>query len=101
METDAAGKHRMDVSGTLQGRAIHSADPMVVILCGARGFRVPWACRVFPLHRMLTNLYLSCPVSWVLVILVNGTMLHITLSRIMRRGTSHFTSGTSAAGQGS
>ncbi|MBQ7207183.1 MAG: MATE family efflux transporter [Lentisphaeria bacterium] len=91
----------MDViSGTLRGLG-HSIKPMIVILCGVCGLRVLWVCWVFPLHRTLTNLYLSYPVSWALVILINGTMLHVILSRIMRRGTSPVTSETSAAGQGS
>ena len=77
----------MDViSGTLRGLG-HSIKPMIVILCGVCGFRVLWVWCVFPLHRTLTNLYFSYPVSWVLVILVNGALLYAVLSRTMRRKT--------------
>ncbi|MBR2356817.1 MAG: MATE family efflux transporter [Lentisphaeria bacterium] len=63
------------VSGSLRGLG-HSIKPMLVIMLGVCGLRVFWVFCVFPFYRTMNNLMLSYPVSWCLVILINGLILY-------------------------
>ena len=75
----------MDViSGTLRGLG-HSIKPMIVILVGVCGFRIFWVCVIFPLHRSMTSLVCSYPISWALVSIVNGLLLYYLLSKLLSR----------------
>ena len=51
--------------GGLRGLG-HSVVPMLVSLTGACLFRVVWIFSVFAMHRTVTTLYLSYPVSWII-----------------------------------
>ena len=62
------------VSGSLRGLG-HSFKPMLVVMMGVCGLRVVWVFWVLPLRRSMETLLVSYPVSWILVILINGTML--------------------------
>ena len=62
------------VSGSLRGLG-HSVKPMLVIMLGVCGLRVAWVWWVLPLSRSMETLFISYPVSWMLVIAVNGAML--------------------------
>lgn len=71
------------VAGALRGLG-HSLTPMIVSLMGACIFRILWVLFVFPLDPTLSQLFLSYPVSWVLVLAVNGGLLWIICSRMLR-----------------
>ena len=72
----------MDViSGTLRGLG-HSIKPMITIIIGVCGFRIFWVCVIFPLHRSMTSLICSYPISWALVSIVNGLLLYYLLSKL-------------------
>lgn len=62
------------VSGSLRGLG-HSVKPMLVIMLGVCGLRVAWVLWVLPLSRSMETLFISYPVSWMLVIMINGAML--------------------------
>ena len=51
--------------GGLRGLG-YSVVPMLVSLTGACLFRVVWIFSVFAMHRTVTTLYLSYPVSWII-----------------------------------
>ena len=51
--------------GGLRGLG-YSVIPMLVSLTGACLFRVVWIFSVFAMHRTLTTLYISYPVSWII-----------------------------------
>ena len=74
----------MDViSGTLRGLG-HSVKPTVVTLMGVCFFRIGWVFWIFPLHPTMENLMLSYPVSWILVSIVNGTILFVVCRKMFR-----------------
>lgn len=63
------------VSGALRGLG-HSIFPAVVTLLGVCVLRVLWVFFIFPLHRSMSNLMLSYPVSWAITAAVNGAFLY-------------------------
>ena len=71
------------ISGSLRGLG-HSLTPMVVTLLGACVFRVAWVLWVFPNFRTMENLLLSYSVSWIMVCLVNGTILYYICRKLFR-----------------
>ena len=71
------------ISGALRGLG-HSLTPMIVSLLGACVFRVFWVLYVFPHYKTMENLMISYPVSWVLVCLVNGTILYVICRKLFR-----------------
>ncbi|MBO4648889.1 MAG: MATE family efflux transporter [Lentisphaeria bacterium] len=78
----------MDViSGALRGLG-HSIKPTVTTLLGVCVFRVAWVFWIFPLKPTLLNLLISYPVSWGLVIVVNGIILY-WVCRGMFRAAAH------------
>ena len=77
----------MDTStGGLRGIGV-SVRPAVVMLLGACGFRIVWVKTTFPLERFhsLWGLFISYPVSWGLVVLINGGMFLYLVSRLMKK----------------
>ena len=70
------------VSGSLRGLG-HSVKPMLVIMMGVGGLRVVWVFWVLPLRRSMETLFVSYPVSWILVILINGTMLFFICRKML------------------
>ncbi|MBQ9336828.1 MAG: MATE family efflux transporter [Lentisphaeria bacterium] len=71
------------ISGALRGLG-HSLIPMIVTLLGACVFRIFWVVWVFPHYKTMENLLLSYGVSWVLVCLVNGTILYLICRKLFR-----------------
>ncbi|MBO5923588.1 MAG: MATE family efflux transporter [Lentisphaeria bacterium] len=69
------------VSGSLRGLG-HSVKPMLVIMMGVCGLRVVWVFWILPLSRSMQTLFVSYPVSWILVITINGLMLFWILRRM-------------------
>ena len=71
----------MDVlCGIMRGMGA-SMVPMLVSILGACAFRIFWIYAVLPLHKTLTMLYISYPISW---ILTGGTHLICSI-RLLRR----------------
>lgn len=61
------------MTGIIRGLG-HSLAPMVVCICGACGFRVAWIFTIFRMEAFhtLKVLYISYPISWILVL---GTLM--------------------------
>lgn len=74
------------IIGGLRGLG-YSFAPTIVTLMGACVFRIFWVFFIFPLSPTLENLMLSYPVSWILVSLVNGTMLFCICRKMMIRAS--------------
>lgn len=47
-------------------------------------FRVWWVLAIFPHYRTMENLLLSYPLSWILITLINGTLLFWGIQRLFR-----------------
>ena len=71
------------VNGGLRGMG-RSVAPAAVLLFFACVFRILWVAFVFAKYPTLDTLFLSYPVSWALVLLVNGGMLHCFCRRLIR-----------------
>ena len=63
-----------------------SVTPMIVTLMSVCVFRIVWIFTVFPQHRTLTSLYISYPISWALVVLINGAVLLLVCRKLILRG---------------
>ena len=63
--------------------------PMVVTLMGACVFRVAWVWWILPLDRRMETLFISYPVSWILVTGVNGLIFYVVLRRLFRQAAHH------------
>jgi len=66
-----------------QGRSI---QPMVVTILCVCVFRIIWVFTVFPNYRTLTSLYISYPISWALVVAINGLALYLLCRKLIARG---------------
>ena len=73
------------VSGSLRSLG-RSVSPMIVTMLSVCVFRIIWVFTVFPKHHTPAALYISYPVSWALVVLVNGTMLVLVCRKLIRCG---------------
>ena len=58
--------------GALRGMGF-SAAPMVLSIIGTVGTRLVWIYGIFPMHRSLSVLFVSYPVSWLLTIVMQVT----------------------------
>ena len=75
----------MDViSGSLRGLG-HSVKPTVVTLMGVCVFRIAWVFWIFPHDPTMENLMISYPISWILVSIVNGTILFVVCRKMFRK----------------
>ncbi|MBO5722990.1 MAG: MATE family efflux transporter, partial [Lentisphaeria bacterium] len=74
------------IAGGLRGLG-YSFVPTIVTLMGACVFRIFWVFFIFPLSPSLENLMLSYPASWILVSLVNGSMLFCICRKMMIRAS--------------
>jgi len=63
-----------------------SVAPMIVTMMCVCVFRIVWIFTVFPKCHTATSLYISYPISWSLVVLVNGTMLVLVCRKLIRFG---------------
>ena len=76
----------MDVfTGGLRGIGV-SFKPAFVTVLGVCGFRILWVKTTFPLERFhsLWGLFVSYPISWALVALINGGLFFYLISRLIR-----------------
>ena len=73
------------VSGGLRSLG-RSVAPMIVTLMSVCVFRIFWIFTVFRQYRTLTSLYVSYPISWSLVVLINGAMLILVCRKLIRFG---------------
>ena len=74
----------MDVaSGGLRGLG-YSFLSAVITLFGACVFRVWWVFEIFPHYRTMENLLLSYPISWLLVAILNSTLLYWVCRRLFQ-----------------
>ena len=63
-----------------------SVSPMIVTMLCVCIFRIIWIFTIFPKHHTLTSLYISYPISWALVVLINGTMLFLVCRKLILYG---------------
>ncbi len=63
-----------------------SVSPMIVTMMCVCVFRILWIFTVFPKHRTLTSLYISYPISWGLVVLINGALLILVCRKLILYG---------------
>ena len=77
----------MDViSGALRGLG-HSLKPAIVIVFGVCVFRMIWIFTVFRHDPTLETLFIVYPVSWILICLINGTMLYIVCRKMLKNAS--------------
>lgn len=77
----------MDVlTGGLRGIGV-SVKPALVTVLGVCGFRIVWVGTTFPLERFhsLWGLFISYPISWALVVLINGGLFFLLVSRLVKQ----------------
>ena len=77
----------MDVlTGGLRGIGV-SVKPALVTVLGVCGFRIVWVRATFPLERFhsLWGLFISYPISWGLVVLLNGGLFFYLVSRLIKK----------------
>ena len=63
-----------------------SVAPMIVTMMCVCAFRILWIFTVFPKYHTATSLYISYPISWSLVVLVNGTVLFFVCRKLILYG---------------
>ena len=63
-----------------------SVAPMIVTMLCVCVFRIVWIFTIFPKYRTPTSLYISYPISWSLVVLINGAMLILVCRKLIRHG---------------
>ena len=63
-----------------------SVTPMIVTLMSVCVFRIIWIFTVFPKYRTLTSLYISYPISWSMVVLINGAVLILVCRKLILHG---------------
>lgn len=73
------------VSGGLRSLG-RSVSPMIVTMLSVCVFRIIWIFTFFPKHHTLTSLYISYPVSWALVVLINGIALILVCRKLILHG---------------
>lgn len=76
-----------------------SVAPMIVTMLFVCVFRIFWIFTVFPNYRTPTSLYISYPISWTMVVLVNGTMLILVCRKLMLHGEDERRLARRAAGR--
>ncbi len=63
----------------------YSTVPMFITLTGVCLFRIFWIYTIFPMHRTLTNLFISFPASWVITIAMQTVCLLIVRAKVRKR----------------
>ena len=69
--------------GALRGMG-HSGIPMVLSVLGTVGMRVFWIYCIFPMHRSLTFLFLSYPLSWTVTLLMQIVCYYFVRKKVHR-----------------
>ena len=74
----------MDITaGALRGLG-HSLTPMIVSVLGICAFRIFWVVWILPFRRDMGTLLVSYPISWILVLAVNGAILFFVCRKLFR-----------------
>lgn len=77
----------MDViSGSLRGLG-HSLKPAIVTVFGVCILRMIWIFTVFRYDPSLETLFIVYPVSWILICLINGTMLYMVCRKMLKNAS--------------
>ena len=71
------------IAGSLRGLG-YSTSSMITTVSGVCGIRIIGVLLVFPHIHTLECLYLSYPVSWVVVSILNGTLLWFICRKLYR-----------------
>ncbi len=74
----------MDITGGALRGLGHSLTPMLVSVAGICAFRIFWIVCILPCRRDMGMLLVSYPISWVLVLAVNGAILGFVIRRLFR-----------------
>ena len=74
----------MDITGGALRGLGHSLTPMIVSVAGICVFRIFWVFCILPFRRDMDMLLVSYPISWVLVLAVNGAILFFVCRRLFR-----------------
>ena len=77
------------VTSTLRGMGI-SLFPAIVTMCGICVLRVVWIHTIFKHYRTLESVYISYPISWTLVAVINGVLLFVVLQKLVRGGGNKY-----------
>ena len=77
------------VTSTLRGMGI-SLFPAIVTMCGICVLRVIWVHTIFKHYQTLASVYISYPISWTLVAVINGILLFVVLQKLVRGGRSRY-----------
>ena len=70
------------ITGALRGLG-YSFIPMFVSITGVCLFRIFWVYVVLPYNRTLPMLITSYPISWIGIILINGSILYFALKKLL------------------
>ena len=73
------------VTSTLRGMGI-SLFPAIVTMCGVCVLRVIWINTIFKHYQTLASVYISYPISWTLVAVINAVLLVVVLRKLIRGG---------------
>ena len=72
------------ISGALRGLG-YSFIPMFVMIFCVCVFRIFWVYMILPLNNTLSMLIISYPVSWIIAILINGTILFFAIKKLIAK----------------
>ena len=72
------------ISGALRGLG-YSFIPMIVMVLGVCVFRIFWVFCILPLNNTLPMLITSYPISWIMVIITNATILCFALKKLIAK----------------
>ena len=79
----------MDITGGALRGLGHSLTPMIVSVAGICVFRIFWVFCILPLRRSMGMLLVSYPISWILVLAVNGAILFFVCRKLFREAVHH------------
>lgn len=72
------------ITGTIRGMG-YSIAPAIATVVGVCVFRVGWIQWIFPMHRTLSALYVSYPISWLMTAAVEYGMFLFFFRRLRQR----------------
>ena len=72
------------ITGTIRGMG-YSIAPAIATVVGVCVFRVGWIQWIFPMHRTLSALYVSYPISWLMTAAVEYGMFLFFFRRLLQR----------------
>ncbi len=75
----------MDVSGCQLRGMGKSIEPMIITLLGTCGLRILWLYTGFTLNKVLWNVYLGYPISWLITFIALFTVFIIFEKRLLKK----------------